>query len=331
MNKLLIICGPTATGKTKVGLHLAKKFNGEIISADSRQVYKHMDVITGKDLPATFNFQYPIFNLKKDGIGCYEINKVRVWGYDLVRPDEEFNVSAFRKFALKVIFDIYKRKKLPIVVGGTGLYIDSIVKPMDKIDIPKDAGYRKKIDQHGINQLYQLLLKKRPARAMGMNPSDRSNPRRLVRALEIAHLEDLGKAGSTLELKNSNSLGIKFDSMFWIGIKTKNMDTLYDRIDERVKKRIGKLLDAEIEFLKKNDYLRYVPSRTIGYQQWIDYLKGNIPRDTAIEKWRTAEHQYAKRQLTWFKKNKEIKWFYLSDKKSLTSIENEVKKWYSTK
>ena len=129
MKKLLVICGPTASGKTSLAIYLAKVSVGEIISADSRQVYKRMDIGTGKDLPVNFNnevdysFQTPNIKLEKQDIGFYEIEGVKIWGYDLVDPNKEFSVSQYIKIANKVIENIWDQKKLPILAGGTGIYI----------------------------------------------------------------------------------------------------------------------------------------------------------------------------------------------------------------
>src|SRR3989344_2658803 len=185
MIKLLVICGPTATGKTSLALHLSEVFNGEIISADSRQVYRGMDIGTGKDLPVISNYQFPITNLKKQNIGCYKIKGINVWGYDLVKPNEDFSVGQYIAIAENIIENIHDRKKLPIIVGGTGLYIKGIVDGIPTADIPKNMELRKSLENKDTSELYDNLVSLDPAKALSLNKSDSKNPRRLIRAIEV--------------------------------------------------------------------------------------------------------------------------------------------------
>ena len=143
MNKLLVICGPTSTGKTTLAVDLAKKFNGELISADSRQVYKGMDIGTGKDLPKGAKIKLPWFQK----YGYYELNGVKIWGYDLAAPRHEFNVAQYIKFAERLISDISKRGKTPILVGGTGLYIKAVIDGISTASIPKNNLLRKNLEK----------------------------------------------------------------------------------------------------------------------------------------------------------------------------------------
>jgi tRNA dimethylallyltransferase len=163
MKKVLIICGPTATGKTTLAARLAKKFKGELISADSRQVYKGMDIVTGKDKP----------------------QGVIIHGLDLVKPDQEFSAAHFVKVASTLINQISKRKKLAIIVGGTGLYLDSLINPPQTLTIKPNWSLRKKLEQKSIHYLQQQLKKLNPSKWRQMNHSDRLNPRRLIRAIEV--------------------------------------------------------------------------------------------------------------------------------------------------
>jgi tRNA dimethylallyltransferase len=281
--RLLVICGPTATGKTALALHLSKIFNGELISADSRQVYKYMDIGTGKD--------------RGDG-------NIKIWGYDLVRPDQDFSVKNYVDFAYVAIRKIYKEKKLPILVGGTGLYIKAVVDGLDRIYIPRDINLRKKLATKTANQLFAMIMKKNPAEASRLNDSDKKNPRRLIRILEILSNENLQNEASPYS--------IKFDDVLWVGLNLPK-DELYRRIDQRIDQRINADFEKEKEFLKRKGFWNSAPSQTIGYKD------GN---------WRQDEKAYAKRQLTWFKKEKRINWFDITDKKFKTDIENLVRKWY---
>ena len=267
MTKILIICGPTATGKTDLAAKLAKKFNGELISADSRQVYKGMDIVTGKDKP----------------VG------VKIYGLDLVKPDEEFSVAHFVKSAATLINQIIQRRKLPIIVGGTGLYLNSLVKPPKTLAVKPDWQLRKELEKKTIKQLQQQLKKINPDKWQLMNHSDQLNPRRLIRAIEVARFLQ----GPAFALQRTD---LKFDT-FWIGLMA-DKSTLDQRITERVKSRVKAGAIAEWRELKAK-YPATLPSMSgIGYRELPD-----------IEAWIRAEQQYVRRQLTWFKKNKEIRWF----------------------
>ena len=189
MNKLLFIVGPTATGKTALALSLAKKFGGELISADSRQVYRGMDIGTGKDLPSNSELRIMNYELgirsKKLKIGYRKRDEVPIWLVDIVEPDYVFNVGEYKHLAGEIIQDIQARKKLPIVVGGTGLYVRALLRPWDEIFIPPNAILRRKLDKLTVEEL-QIELKKITAEKFeSMNHSDQNNPRRLIRAIEI--------------------------------------------------------------------------------------------------------------------------------------------------
>ncbi len=284
MHKLLIICGPTATGKTALAARLAKKFNGELVSADSRQVYKFMDIGTGKDWP--------------EGI--------KIWGYDLVNPDGEFSVSEFVKFAEKKINNIYKRGKLPILVGGTGFYIKAIVDDLDRIHIPRNLKLRKELLNKTARELYALLLEKFPKEATKLNASDKANPRRLTRLLEVLNTDILPhKTGKP-----------RFDDVLWLGLMA-SKDELAMRIENRVENRARNGMQAEVQSLIKKGYTDAL-AKTIGYKDWPD-----------LDKWKTEEVKYAKRQMTWFKKEPRINWFDVSNSNFEQRIEKLVKKWHN--
>ena len=319
MNQLLVICGPTATGKTSLALKLANKFDWELISADSRQVYKYMNVVTGKDLPTNSKFQISNVKVGNLKVGYYTDGKIRLWGYDLVNPNEDFSVAHFIDFSSIVIKDILDRGKLPILVGGTGLYLRAAVYGIDTAVVPQNAKLRKSLDDKKALELLTMFEKLDGKKADSLNNSDKNNPRRLIRAIEIAKNESKTKVTKT----TYNSL--------WIGLTVKNRETLFERIDARVEKRIGKKMDTEIEFLKSKDYLRYVPSRTLGYKQWIEYLDSKVAWEDAIEKWKLAEHSYAKRQMTWFKKQKSIKWFNVTSADYVQKVEEKVNTWHNVK
>lgn len=279
MKKILIICGPTATGKTKLAVKLAKKFSGEIISADSRQIYKGMDIVTGKDRP----------------------KGVTIHGLDLVNPDEKFSVAHFLKFTRTLINQISPPAGgLPIIVGGTGLYIDSLINPPQTLSVKPNWQLRKKLEKKSIRELQNQLQKLDAARWQSMNHSDQLNPRRLIRAIEV------NLQGQSLQVPN---LQAEYD-VLWLGL-TADKTTLDKRIEERVKQRVRAGAIKEWQRLKKK-YPNGLPSMSaLGYRQLPD-----------IDKWIKAEQQYSRRQLTWFKKNKQIHW-------NPANVVKLVQTWYT--
>lgn len=314
-SKLLVICGPTGTGKTKLGIELAKKFNGEIVSADSRQVYKRMDIGTGKDLPNGVRIKLPWFSK----IGYYELDKIKVWGYDLVSPDKEFSVSQYLRFADKVIPDIQKRGKLPIVVGGTGLYIKGVVDGIPTTAIPRNLGLRKNLENKNANDLYETLSQIDSLKAGSLNSSDKKNPRRLIRAVEIAIW--------TIDhsIKNTRK---KENSVLFIGLKAPD-DFLEDRINLRVDERINNGFEDEVKSIIKSGIEWNNQSMlSLGYRQWRDYFEGAVEREASISEWKKEERKYAKRQMTWWKPDIRINWFDIRQKGYQKNVEKFIERWY---
>ncbi len=309
MKKLLIICGPTATGKTSLGLKLASLFNGQIISADSRQVFKGMDVGTGKDLPN---------NVKKAKDGHYLINRIKVWGYDLVTPNQEFSVAHFIDFAVPRIKKIWALGELPIVIGGTGLYLKALTQPFDTISIPVNQKLRLKLNKLTIPKLQQRLKKINPAKFKTMNHSDQHNPRRLIRAIEIKT-----QKGLTLE---SDPLKANF---FWVGLKA-NKKILDAFIEKRVNQRITAGAQAEVKALIKKGYLWDLPAMSaMGYKQWRPLFEKKTNLDKVKQTWILSEKQYLRRQLTWFKSQKNINWFDISKTNFAKTVVTKVQSWYT--
>ncbi|OGG06130.1 tRNA (adenosine(37)-N6)-dimethylallyltransferase MiaA [Candidatus Gottesmanbacteria bacterium RIFCSPHIGHO2_01_FULL_42_12] len=281
MDKTIFIIGPTATGKTKLGVELAKKFNGEIISADSRQVYKYMDIGTGKDL--------------------LEYKDIKYWGIDLCDPDYDFNVSEFRKYAIKAIKDISGRGKVPIIVGGTGFYVRAILKPWETMDIRPDENLRERLESLSITKLQEELKEKDIKKWERMNESDRLNTRRLVRAIET-----VGKIASSQAPRNDTKNLI-------IGL-TASYDLLYERIDKRVDQRIKNGMAEEKEKLKR---FKKIP-KTLGY--------GN----ESAKEWKFGEHAYARRQQSYFRnfgRSFNINWFDIYEENLLNKVVEMVGKY----
>jgi len=301
MKKLLIVCGPTATGKTELALKLSGIIGGEIISADSRQVYKGMNIGTGKDM---------------DKVG-------KVLGYDLALPTEEFSVAAYMKFAGKAIKSLWEKGKIPILVGGTGLYIKAVVDGIGTSEVPRNETLRKNLETKGVDELFDILASDDPLRAAGMNSSDMKNPRRLIRAIEIAigGIESKGK-------KHGNTEGVNADTLF-IGL-TAPKEYLDTRISKRVGKRIFQGIEREIDTLLKRGVTWDMQSMySLGYRQFRGYFEEGESIDRVVESWVREEQKYAKRQMVWFKKDKRINWFEVNDPEYSKKVEEMVKNWYT--
>lgn len=290
MNKLLIVCGPTATGKTKVAVALAKKFNGELVSADSRQVYKGLDALTGKDR-------------SKD---------IPIWLYDVIDVGQSFSVAQFTFLAHRAIDDIHKRKKIPIVVGGTGLYISSLISTINTLRIPPNVKLREKLSSLSLDILQNQLQQSDMYRWLRMNQSDQKNPRRLIRAIEIAKSEII-----TYQEEQ------RFDALC-IGL-TIPLFTLKERIFQRVKTRWDSALSEVRVNLPTQTGLLHI----LGIDPLLAFLRGEVSKEKALQQWATAEFQYAKRQMTWFKKQKNITWFDIPRDSVYTDIGRLVQIWYT--
>lgn len=318
MDKILVICGPTATGKTALAIKLAKKFNGEIVSADSRQVYKGLDIGTGKDLPKGAKLQY----LWIKRFGYYEVNGVKIWGYDIADPRHSFSVSQYLKFADRVISDIKKRGKLPILVGGTGLYIKGVIEGIPTAEIPKNNRLRKSLENKTVDELFEMLAKIDSLRAAGMNSSDRKNPRRLARAIEVATWK------VTYGEKEIEETRTNYDAL-QIGLIADDK-YIEKKIEQRVTERFREKLKNEIAGLLKNHVDWDMQSMTsMGYRQWREFFEGKISEVQAINIWQNEEKKYVKRQLIWFRKDKSINWFDVTNINYPENVEKIVEKWHN--
>lgn len=296
--KLLIICGPTATGKSSLAFSLAKKFNGELVSADSRQVYRGMDIGTGKE---------------KDPV-------IPTWCIDVVNPDEDFSVSHFHTLATEAITDIHKRGKLPIVVGGTGLYIQSLIAPIATSAIKPNKKLRDELSTMPLEQVQQRLQEVDSATWEAMNHSDRKNPRRLIRKIELAMSPKVPNLP-----KDQHS---SYDVLI-IGL-TAPSSILYERIDARVEERVAMGVEGEIQALLDAGYSCGLPSmNTLGYKEWKHVIPAADAESRlfAIKTWKNDEHAYARRQMTWFKKMTGVEWFTIPINEDV--IGARVSSWYT--
>ena len=238
--KVLIICGPTATGKTKLGIELAKKFGGELVSADSRQVYIGKNLVYGKDLPPKLKAQNSKLKWRDRYLKFYEVDGIKIWLYDIVSSNEPFNIAFWKECADLVIADITRRHKLPILIGGTGLYLKSLTQSLAQISVPPNLLLRNELADKSVKYLFNYLNRIDSARAASLNSSDRKNPRRLIRAIEIS----LSKKVSPFpERTNLNILQIGLTAF---------RDILYKLVDQRVADRIAAGAAAEDPRLAAN-------------------------------------------------------------------------------
>lgn len=283
--KVIVICGPTASGKTAMSIELAKKINGEIVSCDSMQIYKEMDIGTAK--PTREEMQ---------GIKHYMI--------DIISPDQRYSVADYKKDAKTAIREILKKGKTPIVVGGTGLYVDSLIYEIEYQDIKFDEEYRKKLEkqakENGLNTLYKEAKKIDPEAILKISPNDK---KRILRILEIYHATGMTK---TEQEKKSREKEPEFD--YKVYALNMPREKLYERINLRVDLMIKQGLIKEVEEI----YHKYSEFPTamqgLGYKEVVEYLKGNLTKEEMIEKIKQETRRYAKRQMTWFRKNKQTIW-----------------------
>jgi len=274
-SKLIVILGPTASGKSEMALGLAKKFKGEIISADSRQIYKEMDIGTAK----------PKNNQK---IVHYLI--------DIKRPNQEFNVALFKKSAIKIIKDIQRRGKTPFLVGGTGLYIKAIVDNLYFPTVVPQLKLREKLEKKSAKELFKIYKKLDPK---GAKFIDKENKRRLIRAIEVCRIT--GKPFWEQRKKEEPIFEV-----LQIGIKLPKK-ILKKNIEKRIEKMFKDGLEKETRSLVKK-YGLIPPLQTIGYQEWKEFFEGKINKEEVKKLIVQHTNKFAKRQMTWFKKDKRINW-----------------------
>lgn len=283
--KVIVICGPTASGKTALSIELAKKINGEIISSDSMQIYKNMDIGTAK--PSKEEMQ---------GIKHYLL--------DFVDPDQRYSVAEFKKDAENAIEKILKKGKTPIVVGGTGLYVDSLIYGIEYQDIQLDEKYRQELEnrakEEGLQTLYEEAKKIDPQAIKKISVNDQ---KRILRILEIYKATGKNKTEQEVESRKN---GVKYDyKVFAINMER---EILYERINRRVDIMIEQGLIQEVEELLKKYKEFPTAMQGLGYKEVAQYLQGEMTKEEMIEKLKMETRRYAKRQITWFKKNKQTIW-----------------------
>ena len=283
---LIILTGPTAVGKTKASIGLAKALNGEIISADSMQVYKHMDIGSAKIRPE-----------EMQGIKHYLI--------DELEPDEEFHVVRFQEMAKKALEEIYAKNKIPIVVGGTGFYIQALLYDIDFTENEEDTEYRKELEQlaaeKGADALHEMLRKVDPKSAEAIHAN---NVKRVIRALEF-HKQTGGKISEHNEQERAKSS--PYDFCYFV--LNDERERLYERINLRIDQMLDDGLVEEVMSLKDQGYTKEMVSmQGLGYKEILDYLNGNCTLEEAIYILKRDTRHFAKRQLTWFRRERDVIW-----------------------
>jgi tRNA dimethylallyltransferase len=283
MKQIVIICGPTAVGKTAVSIKLAQKLNTDIISSDSMQIYRGMDVGTAK--------------IRKE-----EMQGIKHHMIDIVEPCNEYSVSDYSMDALKIIEDLFSNDKVPLIVGGTGLYINSLIYKMDFNSSKKNeeirSKYRNIFEEKGIDFLYNMLVSKNSKIASTI---EKNNVKRVIRALEILDNSEEIKAFEEVKIFQNYKVNMYVLKM--------DREILYKNINKRVDSMITKGLVEEVEELMKKGLTSENQSmKAIGYRQILSYLEGDISKEDAIELIKRDSRRYAKRQYTWFKRYDFSKW-----------------------
>lgn len=294
MKPLIILTGPTAVGKTSLSIGLAKAVDGEIISADSMQVYRKMNIGTAKIEPE-------------------EMQGVRHHLIDILDPAEEFNVVLFKKYALRAMEDIYSRGKIPIIVGGTGFYIQALLYDIDFEENDNDMSYREKLqnlaDTHGNTFLHDMLAEVDPESAEKIHEN---NVKRVIRALEFYK-----KTGMKISEHNETESQKESPYNFEYFVLNDARSKLYDRIDRRIDIMVEQGLIEEVKALKNQGYTKdLISMQGLGYKEILDYLDGVTSLDEALYILKRDTRHFAKRQITWFKREKEVTWV---DKSEFTS------------
>jgi len=302
MKQIVIICGPTAVGKTAVSIKLAQKLNTEIISSDSMQIYRGMDIGTAK-------------------IRRGEMQGIRHHMIDIVEPSNEYSVSDYSNDALKIIEALFSENKVPLIVGGTGLYINSLIYKMDFNSSKKNEEIRNKykniFEEKGVDFLYNILVSKNSKIASTI---EKNNVKRVVRALEILDNSD--------EIRAFEDLKIFQDYKVNMYVLKMNREILYKNINKRVDLMINDGLIEEVEKLMKTGLTsEHQSMKAIGYRQILSYLEGGISKEDAIELIKRDSRRYAKRQMTWFKKEKNYITYNLSEMSEMQVLDDILKKW----
>ena len=306
---LVVLTGPTAVGKTKLSIALAKAIGGEIISADSMQVYRHMDIGSAK-------------------ITAEEMQGVPHHLIDVLEPTEDFNVVIFQQKCRECMEGIYERGHIPILTGGTGFYIQAILKDVDFTENEEDTPYRRSLEQlaleKGAQVLHEMLKEVDPKSAEAIH---QNNVKRTIRALEFYHL-----TGAKISEHNDREKEKESVYNSWYFVLNDERGRLYERIDQRVDEMVAQGLVEEVEHLRRLGCKKgMVSMQGLGYKEILSYLEGEITLDEAVYLIKRDTRHFAKRQLTWFRREKDVIWidkkeFLYDDKKILSFMLEQMRK-----
>jgi len=300
--KIVVVCGPTASGKTALSIALAKAFDGEVVSADSMQIYRGMDIGTAK----------PTLE-EREGIPHHML--------DVAEPGESYSVSRYVQEATACVEDILSRGKLPIVCGGTGLYIDGLIRGTDFQPAGTDNGIRegleKEWEEQGAENMMARLAAVDPESAERLHLSDK---RRILRALEV-YLA----TGETITAHNARTKAIppRFEAVM-IGLNTQPRDILYGRIDRRVDVMLEQGLLQEVQTLLEKGLLEGTAAQAIGYKELLAHFRGEMTLEAAADLIRQKSRNYAKRQLTWFRRDERVKWIVYNAPQAAQAVLQEA-------
>jgi tRNA dimethylallyltransferase len=308
MNKIIAIAGPTAVGKTKFAIEVAKAFNGEVVSCDSMQLYKYMDIGSAKPTPE-------------------EMAQAKHHLVDFLDPRDEFSVSRYQEIAKEAINDILSRGKIPVISGGTGLYLNSLLYNMDFSSVPGDYSYRNELtelaEKEGNEYIHNMLAQQDPEAASKIHPN---NVKKVVRALERLK-EGEGKIKQFSDIKEETT---DYEAIL-IGL-TRDREELYNRINLRVDLLMEAGLLEEVQQLMNMGLTPdNISMKGIGYKEIMDYLDGKYSLEEAVETVKKNTRHYAKKQLTWFRRYDKMNWLDISKFTSDDEAIEDMKKWIRTK
>lgn len=305
--KIIVVAGPTAVGKTKYAIEIAKAFDGEIVSCDSMQLYKYMNIGSAKPT-------------------AEEQAEVRHYLVDEIDPKEPFSVAKYAELAKSAINEIFEKGKMPVISGGTGLYLNALLYDMDFSNAPKDDELRQTLEKEaelfGSEYLHRKLAELDPVAAERIHPN---NLKKIIRALEGA-----SSGNSISDFKNCIEKCKDYETIL-IGL-TRNRDELYDRINRRVEIMVGEGLFDEVEELLEMGLAEEdISMKGIGYKEIIAYFDGMYGKEEAVELIKKNSRHLAKRQLTWFRRYEDMKWFNISEYADDDEAIGEIKKWLTDK
>lgn len=303
-NTIIAVAGPTAVGKTKFAIEIAKEFDGEIVSCDSMQLYQFMNIGSAKPTPD-------------------ELKQAPHHLVDLIDPRDEFSVAQYQKLAKEAIADIFARKKVPVISGGTGLYLNSLLYEMDFSSAPEDTEYRNHLtniaETKGCEALHAMLEAQDPQAAAQIHPN---NVKKIVRALERLK-EGEGKIRPFRDIQRETA---DYDVIL-LGL-TRERPELYDRINRRVDILVEQGLVDEVKgLLDMGLNQENISMKGIGYKELMDHLQGNCDLDTAIDTIKKNTRHYAKKQLTWFRRYAKMRWYNVSDFQNDEQALEEILIW----